>query len=200
MSLETNLIMKENLKSYIDDSIRSLEKAKLLLSNTLINHIKIDKTYFNEDFMFKINISEKIEEIKSLKTENRPTLYWFELSSFDKNKLIRDKYIGYRESIKTKYSHPNYRNTSAYKKTFSRDSTTLYVGKVERGFWGRIVTHLGYNKSIRTAGMQLFHWYDLYEYGDIKLNYIQFDNEMKNQIVVLEKRLSKELKPLVGRY
>ena len=74
----------------------------------------------------------------------------------------------------------------------------MYVDKVEIGFWGRLVTHLDYNQSPKTAGMQLFHWYKPELYGDIKLNYIVFDDDIKH--LILEKQLAKDLKPLVGKY
>ncbi|MCH3885681.1 hypothetical protein [Tenacibaculum aquimarinum] len=141
-----------------------------------------------------------LEDFMKLKTKNKPILYWFELSSSNKNKLLREKYINYRESIKKEFLATNYRNTSSYKSKFEPSSTTLYVGKVEKGFWGRLVTHLGYNQSKKTAGMQLFHWYDVALFGELKLNYIEFEPEMKHLISVLEKKLAKELKPLIGKY
>lgn len=74
------------------------------------------------------------------------------------------------------------------------------MGKVEIGFWGRLVTHLGYSQSPKTAGMQLFHWYKPEVFDALKLNYIVFEENMKHLIVILEKQLAKELEPLIGRY
>ncbi|WP_170062701.1 hypothetical protein [Polaribacter filamentus] len=48
--------------------------------------------------------------------------------------------------------------------------------------------------------MQLFHWYKPELYGDLKLNYIVFEENMKHLIVILEKQLAKELQPLIGKY
>ena len=150
--------------------------------------------------MNEVNISEDIVEFRALKDIKRPVLYWFVLTSSDNNKAIRDAFINdYREPIK-KGSITPYRNTSSYKKAYSSTSTTLYVGKVEIGFWGRLVTHLGYSQSPKTAGMQLFHWYKPELYGNLKLNYIVFEENMKHQIIILEKQLAKKLQPLIGRY
>ena len=41
------------------------------------------------------------------------------------------------------------------------------MGKVQTYFWGRLVTHLGYSVSEKTASMQLFHWYDVSRFGNI---------------------------------
>ena len=48
--------------------------------------------------------------------------------------------------------------------------------------------------------MQLFHWYNPEVYGDLKLNYIVFNEEMKHLILMLEKELARDLQPLIGRY
>ena len=48
--------------------------------------------------------------------------------------------------------------------------------------------------------MQLFHWYQPVLYGNIKLNYIVFEPNMKHLIIILEKQLANELKPLIGTY
>jgi hypothetical protein len=63
-----------------------------------------------------------------------------------------------------------------------------------------LVTHLVYSQSPKTAGMQLFHWYKPEIFGDLKLNYIVFEENMKHLIVILEKQLAKELQPLIGKY
>ncbi|WP_159951372.1 hypothetical protein [Polaribacter septentrionalilitoris] len=193
--------MKKKIQQYISNSIEILQDAQLKIQSTQSkNSIVLDEKYFHEKFMNAVNISEAITEFRDLKEIKKPVLYWFELVSSKHNQSIREEFInGYREPIK-KGSKTPYRNTSSYKKTFNPNSSTLYVGKVEIGFWGRLVTHLGYAQSYKTAGMQLFHWYKPELFGDIKLNYIVFDENMKHLIVILEKLLAKELEPLIGRY
>ena len=193
--------MKKKIKEYISNSMDILQDAQLkLLSSKDNQSITLDEKYFHKKFMNEVNISGDITEFRALKDIKKPVLYWFELVSSDKNKVVRDAFIeGYREPIKEGLITP-YRNTSSYKKAYSPTSTTLYVGKVEIGFWGRLVTHLGYSQSPKTAGMQLFHWYKPELYGDLKLTYIVFEENMKHLIVILEKQLAKELEPLIGRY
>ena len=193
--------MRRKIKEYISNSIDILQDAQLKLRSSEDKQpIILDKEYFHKKFMNEVNISEDITEFRALKDIKKPVLYWFELTSSNNNKAIRDAFIkGYREPIKKGLKTP-YRNTSSYKKAYSSISTTLYVGKVEIGFWGRLVTHLGYSQSPKTAGMQLFHWYNPEVFGNIKLNYIVLEENMKHLIVILEKQLAKELKPLIGRY
>lgn len=192
--------MIETLSEFIHQSISKLEKAKSHLDAEKLKTIIIDHKYFDEKFMNDANISQFIKEFEQLKSHKSPIIYWFELENSDINETVRNKYITYREKYRRDFGNPQYRNTSSYKKKYHPRSRTLYVGKVEKGFWGRLVTHLGYNQSKKTAGMQLFHWYDITAYGNIKLNYVEFDPTMKHLIIILEKQLAQELKPLIGIY
>jgi hypothetical protein len=194
--------MKKKIKEYISDSIVILKEAQLNLNNSDGKKtIVLDKKYFHKKFMNEVNISEDINVFRDLKNIKKPVLYWFELASSNNNEAIRNAFIkGYREPMKKDFKASHYRNTSSYKKSYDSMSKTLYVGKVEIGFWGRLVTHLGYGQSVKTAGMQLFHWYQPVLYGNIKLNYIVFEPNMKHLIIILEKQLANELKPLIGTY
>jgi hypothetical protein len=193
--------MKKKIKEYISNSIEILQDAQLKLQSSEEKEpIFLGKEYFDKKFMNDVNISEYFKEFTALKDIKKPVLYWFELASSNNNNAIREDFFnGYREPIKRRVKTP-YRNTSSYKNTYNPNSTTLYVGKVEIGFLGRLVTHLGYAKSEKTAGMQLFHWYRPEEFGVLKLNYIVFEENMKHLIVILENKLAKELEPLIGRY
>lgn len=190
--------MKELLNDFIEDSIIKLKEAQINLNNNQIKSISIGSEYFNKKFLKDDDVTQLTEDFRVLKTKKNPILYWFELSTSKNNIEIRNKYQEYRES--TKNGTLNYRNTSSYKTKPNYNTKTLYVGKVEKAFWGRLVTHLGYNVSKKTAGMQLYHWYNYAEYGTIKLNYIEFNTDMKHLIVILEKKLAKQLQPLIGRY
>jgi hypothetical protein len=193
-----------HVKSYIteifSDSINALQKAHSLLEHNNVTSIHIGKSFFNKDYMHKQDIRTSTEHkllFDELKDIKRPVLYWFEFKTVD-NKKIRARYELYRADIKE--NRKDYRNTSSHKTHFEPNTTTLYVGKVETGFWGRLITHLGYALSEKTAGMQLCHWYDLEAFGDLTLHYITFDSGMKYLVATIEKELAKELKPLLGRY
>ena len=57
------------------------------------------------------------------------------------------------------------------------------------------------SKSQQTAGLQLFHWYNIAEgLPPLNLKYIVFEEEMEDLIAVLELDLARVLKPILGRY
>ncbi len=182
--------------------------ADILTKNNINNeHLKtlvINNNFFNDKYIKDVNITlcdEHKDTFEKLFNLKQPVLYWFEFdTSFVTKKILRIKYENYRNSIKTNYTAENYRNTSALKADYSKSEKTLYVGKVKTGFWGRFVTHLGYNKTVGTAGMQLHHWYEPELYGNLTLNYIVFSKEMENLITVLEMELALQLNPIIGKY
>lgn len=194
--------MKRIVEKVLANSINSIVDAKQKLSQNNINTIPINENFFNEDYCEKTDITKcAIVKIGDLKTIKSPVLYWFEFNHKPGGNLnIRDTYTSYRAKVKANHDSPFYRNTSAIKTKYSNVSKTLYVGKVEKYFWGRLVTHLGYNKTVKTAGLQLFHWYKIKDFGELKLKYIVFDDSMKYIITALEKELSLELEPLIGKY
>lgn len=185
--------MKENIHSILTDL-----KHKLEVNNefTVGETIKIDKSFFNK--MYHTNDIRKsadhISLFSHLSLIKKPVLYWITFSGANENcDKIRSKYVEYKKIEQV-------RNCSSYKSKFDKISTTLYVGKVKTGFWGRVITHLGYSQSRRTAGLQLSHWYEYDKFSDLTLNYIIFEKEMENLISVIEVELSKELRPILGKY
>lgn len=180
------------------------ESYERFLKQENTNSIILNERYFHQDYCEVRNITTCVEHrevFQELRDIKSPVLYWFEIKTPEKlSENIRERYNLYRDKIRGNYNHPDYRNTSSFKKHLDPDSKALYVGKVEKNFLGRMVTHLGYSQSKKTAGMQLFHWFDPKEFGDITLNYFVFKNDMKYLISVLEKESAKQLKPILGRY
>jgi hypothetical protein len=160
--------------------------------------ITITTTIFNEIYCAKSNVAT-CEEHKNIfgdliKLKKRPILYWFSIDDNNSNAtLLREKYKEFKD-LKSK------RSSASYKVALDSNSKTLYVGKVKKEFHLRLVTHLGYSKNEKTAGMQLYHWYKSEEFGDLKLNYIVFNEEMSDLITILEMELARELKPIIGKY
>lgn len=197
--------MIEKLNKFFTNSIEILANNQKEIGKP--NQVIINEDFFKDEFLpnfiigeQSVYVKEKLQEISKIKG---PVLYWFEFDNTeDKNNLLRNKFTEYKDSLGKLYHLPNYRYTSSYKKQFCADSNVLYVGKVEKDFYQRIKTHLGYAASAKTAGMQLHHWYgkSVNDFGDLTLNYIVFNNEMNDLIAVLEKVVAKELKPLIGRY
>ena len=79
------------------------------------------------------------------------------------------------------------------------DSRILYVGKVKRHFWGRLIQHLGYYKVNRTQGLQLYYWAKELNLN-LKVTVIEFEPEMIDLMEVLESALAKKLKPILGKH
>lgn len=183
------------LNNRIENSLEILKMS--LTKEKQINSLVINETFF--DLLYFDNYIRKSEQLKDvfeqLKKIKNPVLYWFEI---DETKINAEKIRSlYTEHLAKKSN----RAISSYKKDFDRNSKTLYVGKVKTGFWGRFITHLGYHKSTQTAGLQLFHWYNVVDgLPALKLNYIVFEREMEDLISILELDLARELKPILGRY
>lgn len=184
----------------MEDKINSIF---LKLRDTLVNNINkfedvvslnVGKTFYNEKY-FTEDIRKSYEHrllFEKLQSINKPVLYWFTFHNEQCSK-IRSTYENYK-------NNKPIRNSASYKSNFNSNSNTLYVGKVKTGFWGRLITHLGYSQNPKTAGLQLFHWYDCESFSNLTLNYIVFEKEMENLITVLEMELSRELKPILGKY
>lgn len=194
--------MKALINEIVFDSIKILENSSS--RNLEIKEIIISETFFDKDYCtnFKVYKCEKLKEtIESIKKINNPVLYWF---SFDDARVSKEeilsKFISYKSLYGNDYKNSDYRYTSAIKTKNINVKNTLYVGKVEKGFSQRIKTHLGYATSRFTAGMQLYYWYDIKNFGSLTLNYIEFNSEMKYLITILEKMLAKKLNPLIGKY
>lgn len=184
------------LNTRIEKSIEILKSSVSLQKE--INSIHIDTIYFNDSFFNNdIRESAQLKEVfDHLKKIKNPVIYWFEIDYTKINaEDIRKLYL---EHLAKKSS----RAISSFKKKLvDVETKTLYVGKVKTGFWGRLITHLGYHTSTQTAGLQLFHWYKVHEgLPSLKLNYIVYEREMEDFISVLELDLARELKPILGRY
>lgn len=86
-----------------------------------------------------------------------------------------------------------------YKKTYCATSNYLYVGKVKKNFYSRIVQHLGYFKTAATQGLQLCHWGNNLSLK-LKLHVIEFNRDMEDMMPAIEQHFAQVLKPLVGKH
>lgn len=173
-------------------------KAVFSLQNVAENGAKKTKEFYIncsdlEDFNhIDITNSEKHKTMfTELKDLNGPCLYYFEIVSENLSSVIVDK-------IKEYSNTENSKSIPAIKKTIP-ESKILYVGKVKRHFWGRLIQHLGYYKVNRTQGLQLFYWTKELNLN-LKLVVFEFEPEMINLMEVLENDLAKHLKPILGKH
>lgn len=144
------------------------------------NHIDIRQSKEHKDFFI------------SLDNFSGPVLYFFEITSLQNSGDIRAIMAKYKNTKESK-------SVPALKKSFNKESRILYVGKVKRNFFGRVIQHLGYYKVARTQGLQLFYWAKEFDL-DVRLHAYHFEPEMHDLVSVLELKFARDLKPIVGKH
>ncbi|MDX6183209.1 hypothetical protein SGQ44_17755 [Flavobacterium sp. Fl-77] len=181
------------------------EIIKEISGNAVIPLLNVSKNGPKRMEVFHINCCEledyndidirDSEKYRSMFTELKemtgPCLYYFEITSDNLTSEIISK-------IKDYSSTENSKSIPAIKSKI-QESKILYVGKVKRHFWGRLIQHLGYYKVDRTQGLQLFHWSKELNLN-MKLTVLEFEPEMINLMEVLENELAKQLKPILGKH
>lgn len=147
------------------------------------------KDYNHNDIRDSLEFKNIFEDLTIL---NGPVLYWFEIISSTPRNLIREQITDYAQKEISKA-------TPALKKMFDIYSNCLYVGKVKKGVWGRMIQHLGYYKVERTQGLQLFHWakgLDL----KLKVHLYEFENDIADMVSIFEIEMAKLKKPIIGKH
>jgi hypothetical protein len=201
--------MEKYIQSKLESYLNIISNFKIELKAPII----IDEEYLFSSKIDEDKTENKSDEVRTIleKFKNKPVLYWLTLEEdFNKQKCLREDYeTSYKEIEKLTYSYEKIdykanqlgrrKALSAYKNSYDSNSKTLYVGKVEKGIWGRLAVHSGWGSNPKTAGLQLRHWYDFQKYGPLTFNYIVLDNSMKYFAAVLESEVRNELKPLLGK-
>lgn len=120
-----------------------------------------------------------------------PSLYWFEIVSDTPRAEILD-------ALRS-YGSKGERPIPSIKKLPPLDTDVLYVGKVVKGSWGRLIAHLGYFNRKNVHGLQLYHWTRELNL-QLRFHVYEAAPEMYDYMEILERRAAKELRPLVGRH
>lgn len=174
------------IKTFTEDLLNTLKDFR----KNNIAHQSFDIDCDKLDDYREVDIrkaADYMDLFAELKASNTPTLYWIEILSDTCNEAIYERLNNYTIN----------RSVTSKKSKCNTNTRTLYVGKVKNGFWGRVITHLGYNKSVNTQGLQLYHWTN--NAGlKLRFNYISFSESMVELISIYEILLAKELKPLLG--
>jgi hypothetical protein len=123
-----------------------------------------------------------------------PVLYYFQILSGPGNKKIQQAIIDYKDSKPT-------RSVSAVKSNFSTwDTSTLYVGCCSTiKISDRVHQHLGYYTQEKTQGLQLCHWAKPLAI-ELQLHVIMLPADARPLATLFEKKLAKELRPLIGKH
>lgn len=183
--------MNEKLEAFTEQTIKSLEYIKA-------NGPKEFSCDFNcselEDYLHSdITISEKYQELfKDLIEIKGPVVYWFEIvSETDRSEIV---------SALSRYEGiDGHRVVPKIMKSFCATSNCLYVGKVKKSFYGRVIQHLGYFTTPTTQGLQLFHWAKDLSLK-VRLHAIEFERDMEDMMPAVEQYFAKALNPLVGKH
>lgn len=120
-----------------------------------------------------------------------PVLYFFEVLSDNNADDIVSAVRNYKATAGSKA-------VPAIKKSYPK-SNILYVGKVKKNFWGRIVQHFGYYHHPRTQGLQLTYWAKDKKIK-LKLTAMEFEHEAAELMPLLERKFAWKLKPIIGRH
>ncbi len=183
--------MIDSIQEYSQELIKALKVVEDKGAKKYVTHV-FDCSFFKKYTLENIRESpEHLEYHDKLRPLTGPCLYWFEiLNGFDSSKI--------REEIST-FRDKKLKAVPAMKKKFSSESATLYVGKVKKNFWNRVIQHLGYYDNNRTQGLQLYHWANALDLK-LKLHVYEFHNDMSNLMVPFENNLARKLKPILGKH
>jgi hypothetical protein len=134
---------------------------------------------------------EHEELFKNLARIKGPVLYVFEIVSETTSDTIVETIKKYSNDDKSK-AIPAIKNTYP-------NTKILYVGKVNKIFWGRIIQHLGYYKVEGTQGLQLFYWARPLKLK-LRLKAMEFENDAIDLMAVFERNLADRLNPILGKH
>jgi hypothetical protein len=157
-----------------------------------IKEFEIDCTHLDDyNHIDPRKVGPYVPMFKDIMEMKGPVLYFFEvLSDTSPSEII--------ESIKSFSNGPNSKSIPAIKKTIPI-SKILYVGKVKKIFWGRVIQHLGFYKVRGTQGLQLYYWAKPLNLK-LKLTAIEFEDDASEIISILEKKFAQQLNPILGKH
>jgi hypothetical protein len=122
---------------------------------------------------------------------NGPTVYYFEVISEHQSIEIIKALSKYSITLDAKTTPPL---NPRYSK-----GQILYVGKVKKTMWGRLIQHLGFYKVDKTQGLQLYYWAKTIPLT-LKLVVFEFEPEMTTLVGIIEKELAQILNPILGKH
>jgi len=188
-------MQKEKLEKLInEETSKAVSVFENIVKGQFVDSFRfnINSNYFTEDFITHDITQDKNfkEMFDTLRVFNDyPALYFFQINEKLSKIEILDL-IKVHDSLKTPANN-----------NFKENSSFLYVGKVTSCAWGRLIQHLGYHKQRKSHGLQVGLWGNKTT-KDLQLSFtvIFFEQESRDYLVLLEKMLSKQLKPIIGRH
>lgn len=180
MNNEVKEILK-NTNEIVETSLKSLDGIETYT-------IQLELTGFEKPD-FNITESERLkpmdELLKSLeKFKGKPCLYFFEILSGDTKEFLET------------YKRLELKNKSAIKKTVDYQTKCLYVGRSLNGIIHRLKVHFGYKNTTENS-LQLLHWAKPLDMK-LQIHLYFFPKELGFLLPLYERKVNRELKPLIG--
>jgi len=133
------------------------------------------------------------KELRNKKYADLPAIYIFKINSDINSNTI----INAIDSISS-----NELNVPAHYK-YPKNNGILYVGKVKRCAWGRLIQHLGYHTDSKSHGLQIQHWANkISEPLNLTYTVMFFEKEISDYLEVIESAIAKTTiyKPIIGKH
>jgi len=155
-----------------------------------VHHFRFDidgmRDYQTEDIRKSVEHRADFERLAAVRG---PVVYVFEIcqpSSPDAVLAAAKAYTGLRA-------------VPARRRSIDDTSPVLYVGKVKKALWGRVIQHLGFARTSGTQGLQLYHWARGMAL-ELQLTAFEFEDDMADLLPLVEKAVARRLKPLLGKH
>jgi hypothetical protein len=139
-----------------------------------------------------VDIRESAEHqdvFKRLAEVQGPVVYVFEICSLSSPSAV----------LAAAKTYEGRRTMPAFRSNIDDTSPVLYVGKVKKALWGRVIQHLGFSRTAGTQGLQLYHWARGLAL-ELKLTAFEFEDDMADLLPLVERAVAKQLKPLLGKH
>lgn len=201
--IEKKIAFYKDLKSHhiedisISDSIIINREFISALESDFTDFIKLREKSNNiprkENESFKKALIEKFELLKVIKENNeKPSIYWFEIinKSDSQNEKLWKKFRSSKNIGAGWWTKAN--NDVEF------NTNILYLGKVEKNLFGRLLQHLGIAHK-KTSSLKLRKWFKDFEDVDLKFRYIQFDQDILPYLEDFENIYWRNFKPLLGQ-
>lgn len=184
--------IKKQIAQLCDQVIGSFEyilkNPKEILSYT-IDCSLLHPKFLEQDVRHSTEFSNMFNELIA---NDAPCVYWFEILNGPSTATIHQRISTYKETA--------VRVVPALKPLNDSSSKILYVGKSTVGFWGRLITHMGYLSGKATSqGLQLDYWAKDLRL-ELRVNILQFPEAMADYLSIVEFALAKNLQPIIGKH
>ncbi len=185
------MTIEESIRQICENTLKPLEYVSKNGAKTINEYII--KCESLKDFNYNDIREDQNFEIlfKNIQKIEGPTVYYFEVvSGHQSDEIVK--------ALKLYSLSENAKTTPPLNPTYSKGKI-LYVGKVKKKMWGRLIQHLGFYKVNKTQGLQLYYWAMTIPLT-LKLVVIEFEPEMDTLVGVIEKKIAHNLNPMLGKH